>query len=370
MHRRLAISGGLALLFSAACGSDSPNQPEGPSNRAEQVVTATGGTVRTGSGASVEIPANALDQSTTISVNQADASIEKTVKGTAYDFGPEGAQFKQPVVITIPFNADDLPAGTKPETLRMVLLEEGRLVRVDDSAVDVSARTVRGKTTHFSRYAVGLPTAAGPEIRIEPQLETDTISATFGRQLGLRITITAADAAGVSSGSYSINGGAPASLGSGAVAISTEYAFQGPAIRPGPNEIRVDAINTAGASSSETFQIHSVEAEEIGTTDVTIVSPADGASVARAPLQVVVHAKDTSLYGASIYKVEADGRTSAAQFKKIVTPGQPAPSEASFSFGVSAKFLQPGPNTFRVEVHGRDSLFHATGAKEITVYVE
>ena len=66
-----------------------------------QAVGTPGGSV-TQSGVMLQIPANALSSTTTITVVTSTAPVGYTLASAAYQFGPSGTTFAQPVAVTIP----------------------------------------------------------------------------------------------------------------------------------------------------------------------------------------------------------------------------------------------------------------------------
>ncbi len=75
--------------------------------------------------------------------------------GGGYRLGPEGTTFSQPVTLT--FKYTDGMLGDKPaETLWITTQNnDGSWSANIRSVVDVTAKTVTAKTTHFSDWALG-----------------------------------------------------------------------------------------------------------------------------------------------------------------------------------------------------------------------
>jgi alpha-tubulin suppressor-like RCC1 family protein len=124
------------------------------------VSAATGGTVSSGTKVAVAIPAGALIEATTISVEaiappRTSSTAPQPVEGTTYEFGPDGTQFTQPVEIKIAYDPAKL-TGTSESALRLFRFDEAahRWRIVPGSRVDPVRNTVVGLTTHFSTYAV------------------------------------------------------------------------------------------------------------------------------------------------------------------------------------------------------------------------
>ncbi len=116
------------------------------------VVTAAGGNV------TLTIPAGAVGSATAITVAPvASPPVDpRLVPNTAYEFGPSGTQFAQPVTIRIRYQVADVPQGGDPDGFRIFTHTGTAWVELSGSTVDVATRTVTGATTHFSRFAVAM----------------------------------------------------------------------------------------------------------------------------------------------------------------------------------------------------------------------
>lgn len=153
----LRFVGALALLvtvLTAGCNNDTESGREGTeaSEPAAKTISADkGGKVSTG-GASVKIPAGALDEDTEITIDLLDRDGLPDVDSVAskvFDFGPDGTTFSDPATISIDFDAARTPEGM---AAKLAFLDGDAWHVLDDSAVD--ANTVSGTTTHFTPFAV------------------------------------------------------------------------------------------------------------------------------------------------------------------------------------------------------------------------
>ena len=116
----------------------------------------TGGTITGAGGAAVLIfPAQALATATPISVQPmaAPPAAVGLVSGAAFEFGPSGTQFAQPVTVKLHYTTGQLPAGVDPTQLQLAVTNGDAWAMVQGSTVDVNAQTVTGTTTHFSGMA-------------------------------------------------------------------------------------------------------------------------------------------------------------------------------------------------------------------------
>ena len=120
------------------------------------VVGATGGTVATTNGlATVTVPAGAAASSVPISITPVTnpPADPKLIAGTAYDFGPDGTTFSQPVTLALKYDAA-AAVGRTPTQFRVHKLVNNVWTLLPGGTVDVGTRTVRAPTSSFSTYAV------------------------------------------------------------------------------------------------------------------------------------------------------------------------------------------------------------------------
>ena len=173
--RVLAVVALVAAL--AACGGGDGSEPAAlpPPVAAAPVIGAAGGSTSEASGATVTVPAGALASDTTIRVamdsNGAPPLPEGPLVSAVYAITPHGAQFKQAVSVTLPYNAALLPAGTEPA---VATAEPGGPWRLISASVNGNG-TVTAQTSGFSFFVVvprprivigGTLTPLLPELRV------------------------------------------------------------------------------------------------------------------------------------------------------------------------------------------------------------
>jgi hypothetical protein len=144
----------LAILLSACGGggSDNGGVPKGAGS--PEIIGSSGGTRTSDDGkASIEIPAGALSQDTTISVTVASNLAAGNI-GAAYHFEPDGTTFSQPVTISISYDEATLSQLIIEKNLRLGKLVNGQWQLVAGSTVDIGSNKVSGKTTSFSIYGI------------------------------------------------------------------------------------------------------------------------------------------------------------------------------------------------------------------------
>ena len=102
--------------------------------------------------AGVTIPVAAIPADVVVTVAAAPDAPAGYV-GDAYEFGPEGTTFAEPVTIRIVYDPAKLPEGILEAELVLGTWEEGAWREVADSGVDLAEHAVFGETSHFSLYA-------------------------------------------------------------------------------------------------------------------------------------------------------------------------------------------------------------------------
>ncbi len=149
---RSIIAGLTALLLAlvvASCASPSTLPTIGPA----------GGELRL-PGATLTIPAGALDRDVAISIERLDEGVVEpavALPGTVLRFGPAGLTFLTPVTLTVSFDPADLPADGDPAAMAIHRFNEDGSSTALPSTVDMEAGTISAPLTGFSLYFVPLP---------------------------------------------------------------------------------------------------------------------------------------------------------------------------------------------------------------------
>lgn len=79
--------------------------------------------------------------------------------GYVYDFGPDGATFSPPATVTFTYKDAQIPAGTDEKKLAIAFRDASGNWTKLDSTVDATNNVVTAKTTHFTAFALLIPTA-------------------------------------------------------------------------------------------------------------------------------------------------------------------------------------------------------------------
>lgn len=116
----------------------------------------------------VAVPAGALTQTRNITVEPALSAPanDRLMPGTAYDFGPNGITFAQPVTITIKYDPSKLTAGSPEDSLRLYEVVGTSWRVVPGSSANTTTHTVSGSVSHFTVYGV----------LMQPRVETVAIN--------------------------------------------------------------------------------------------------------------------------------------------------------------------------------------------------
>jgi ZU5 domain len=146
----------LALIFLTVVGCGENNNQI----NITKTIGPSGGNVGDPSGTSVTVPMGALSMNTNITIVQvsADPPAGTVVVGPAFDFGPDGTTFSQPVTITLPFDSAKLPSGRTASDIRVFTAPRGS-TQYTALQTTVSGNTVQTNTTHFTVYLPAAPLA-------------------------------------------------------------------------------------------------------------------------------------------------------------------------------------------------------------------
>ncbi|MEO5590878.1 MAG: hypothetical protein ABIS03_14955, partial [Gemmatimonadaceae bacterium] len=160
------------------------------------VVSASGTSFTAQAGAvSVSVPAGAVSQSSSITVAPA-ANAPPNVRllpGTAFDFGPAGLTFAQPITITLKYNPAQVASDSPESGLQLYEVVGSSWRIVTGSTVNLTAKTVSGAVSKVGTYAVLMQarvatvTISGDSPSI-PVVTTRQLVATLKDDEGLTLT--------------------------------------------------------------------------------------------------------------------------------------------------------------------------------------
>ena len=197
MITRIRHTGALWLctlvLVLTACGSESlTGGEEADTPLPPNTIGPSGGTLDfAGGNVTLVFPAGAVSQNLTVTVQATGTfpSAPTVVSGTAYDFGPQGTEFAQPVQLTVKYDPTTLPSGVQESELRLYKVVGTAWQEVAGSSVNASANTVTGQVTSFSVLGI-LGKEPVASVTVEPVSAEIEVGATA------QLTATVRDAGG------------------------------------------------------------------------------------------------------------------------------------------------------------------------------
>jgi hypothetical protein len=133
-----------------------------------------GGSVELADGAvQLDVPAGALTQDvflTAVPTTDVPSGGPPVVAGTAWDMGPDGLVFAKPVVLTIPYDPANIPAGVDEAELRIHKVVNGEFEQQNAGVIDLAAHTVSAEVDGFSVFVVIPRDPVNPEDLLGPEL--------------------------------------------------------------------------------------------------------------------------------------------------------------------------------------------------------
>jgi len=150
----------LFALVGSACSSTSSPAPDPASTTpVKKTIGASGGTVSSSDSAvTVTVPAGAVNGDVEITIARIAAPVTGAI-GQAFEIGPTGTQFNQPVTVMFRYADADL-GGKEPSAFAASTVIDGAWRAIAASVIDPAAHTIAGTTTHLSPYAIATVVAA------------------------------------------------------------------------------------------------------------------------------------------------------------------------------------------------------------------
>jgi adhesin/invasin len=294
------------------------------------LVSSSGSTFSAQDGAvGVNAPAGAVSQTTSITVAPATSTppSARLLSGTAFDFGPGGLTFGQPVTITIRYNPASLPGDSPESALQLYEVVSGSWRVVTGSTVNTGARTVSGAVSHVGTYAVmTLPKVATVAISGDqpaiPVVTTRQLTATLKDDEGTTLS-------------------RPVAWSSSNPAVLSIDPASGLATAKIPGSVTVTAVSE-GKSGNATVNVVAGPPSKIVVNAGNNQSVAAGAAVPVAPSVKVTDAGDNPISGVAVTFAVASGGGSIT--------GANATTDASGIATLGSWTLGPnaGPNSLTV----------------------
>lgn len=133
-----------------------------------EVIGSGGGTLETDGGdVTLDVPAGALEEDVDLSISSVEGGElpDGAVEGTAFDFGPDGQEFAEPVTLTVHYGQDQ--DDEDEANLAIHLLRDGVWEKVP-STVNTDENVLTAEITHFSVYGA-VSSLASVELVADPQ---------------------------------------------------------------------------------------------------------------------------------------------------------------------------------------------------------
>jgi adhesin/invasin len=293
----------------------------------------------------VVVPAGAVTQTSSITVGVAanPPANARLLPGTAFDFGPPGLTFAQPVTFTIKYNPADIASGSPESGLQLYEVVGGAWRVVNGSTVNLTAKTVSGNVSHVGTYSV----------MMQPKVETITIS---GDQPAIPV-VTTRQLVAVLKDNEGTTLTRPVSWSSSNTAVLSIDAATGLASAKTPGSVTVTA-SSEGKSGTATVTVVPGPPAKILVNAGNNQSVAAGAPVPIMPSVLVTDAGDNPIANVAITFAVASGggtitgATTTTNASGIATLG-------SWTLGANA-----GPNSLTVTspaISGVSLTFQAAG---------
>ena len=114
-----------------------------------------GGTVGSAiGGVQLVILEGALKYETEISFEPASSTNPNAIPNTVFDFGPDGLEFDDPAMLTLPYDPDALPDGVDESQIRPFMQDDSGFEIIPGFVIDPVAKTVKFPVEHFTFFGL------------------------------------------------------------------------------------------------------------------------------------------------------------------------------------------------------------------------
>ncbi|HEX3130666.1 MAG TPA: SpvB/TcaC N-terminal domain-containing protein, partial [Thermoanaerobaculia bacterium] len=155
-----AFSDGTRLRRTVRFGQDRGGDPDLANVKEEQAAPGEARSIRL-AGASLDVPPGALAQKVAISMRrlaggdlpELDSGMTNvTAEGGGFRMGPHGLRFREPVQLTLPYDASRIPAGMTADDIQTFYFDEAAGRWFPIPRVEVGAGVVVSATDHFTDF--------------------------------------------------------------------------------------------------------------------------------------------------------------------------------------------------------------------------
>ena len=140
----------LSVVFFIGCGGGG----SGDSSSSEFIGTSGGTVVSSDGNVTLNVPEGALNDNTTITIQESTVAGDVGAIGQSYDFNPDGTQFNIPAHVKITYDPSSLPTGINEADLAIAYFTVNGWEIVDSSVVNQADHSIEADLPHFS--TVGL----------------------------------------------------------------------------------------------------------------------------------------------------------------------------------------------------------------------
>ena len=252
-------------------------------------LVSAGGTTFSAQGGAVNVtaPAGAVTQTSSVTVGPAATTPPSTrlLAGTAFDFGPPGLTFAQPVTITLKYNPALVTSGNSEGELQLYEVVGSAWRVVTGSIANVSEKTVSGAVSRVGTYAV----------MTRPKVETVTV----GGDLSSMAVVTTRQLAATLRDNEGTTLTRPVSWSSSDPAVLSIDATTGVASAKTPGTVTITATSE-GKSGTAQLTVVPGPPSKIVVNAGDNQSAAAGATLPTAPSVKVTDAGDNPIAGVAV----------------------------------------------------------------------
>jgi len=148
MKKLFVVLAAVLLLAIMACSSS-----KGDDVSSGNIGSAGGTIVSSDKNATLNVPAGALSNDTTISIAESTEGDPPGAIAFSYIFTPDGLTFNSAVTVSLKYNTELIPEGINETDLQLAYAQDGNWVPLANSTVDTTNHIISAPTNHFSTYA-------------------------------------------------------------------------------------------------------------------------------------------------------------------------------------------------------------------------
>jgi surface protein len=248
--------------------------------------------------------------------------------GLAYVFGPAGSQFASPLTVSVAYDPAQILAAKRP-LLRLHLVEGSTVTEVAGSAVDLANNRVTAPVTHFSTYAILVPSdpsqlavTAGAGQTTFVEYEVPTAPSVTVRDAQGRPVARAKVSFDITAGGGRFRNGATQSSDTAttdANGVATLGAKWRLGSNAGANTLTIKAFTAAGSQAVLSTVIATAQTNPVARIVVTPDTATVQVGATRQLTATLYDARDTVLTGRAVTWASTDTSRATASATGLVT---------------------------------------------------